>query len=89
MQRDALPTSLNGSLLAKIFLGMFIVAVLLLLFRCGSGDNCDDVRATYGQASQEYRNCVASHNAGGAGFIGGMRTGGGSFGGYSSGGSHK
>ena len=37
LQRDALPTALNGaSLLAKIFFWAFVVIVLLMLFRCGS-----------------------------------------------------
>ncbi|MBS0447819.1 MAG: DUF4178 domain-containing protein [Proteobacteria bacterium] len=86
LQRDALPTSLGGgSLLAKVFLAMFVIAILLMLFRCG-GDDCSDVRATFGEASQEYRNCVANQRGGG--FIP-FRTGGGSFGGFSTGGSHK
>ena len=93
-QRDALPTSLNGaSMLAKLFFWAFVIVVLLLLFRCGSGstgsstsaNDCSDTRATFGEASQEYQNCLASQRSGGSGF----RTGGGSFGGYSSGGGHK
>ena len=87
LQRDALPTSLSGaSLLAKVFLWGFVIVVLLLLFRCGSGgssNNCSDVRATFGEASQEYRNCLNSNSSSG------YRTGGGSFGGFSSGGGHK
>lgn len=87
LQRDVLPTSIgSSSLLAKIFLAMFIIAIVLMLFRCGSGDDCADTRATFGEASQEYRNCLA--NRGGGGIVP-FRTGGGSFGGYSSGGSHK
>jgi hypothetical protein len=61
---------------------------MLLLFRCGSGSgsgNCDDTRATFGAASQEYQNCLDSNRSGGSGY----RTGGGSFGGFSSGGGHK
>ena len=89
LQRDALPTSLNASsLLAKLFFAGFVIVVVLMLFRCtgggGSGD-CDDTRATFGEASREYQNCLANSRG---------RTGGGSFGGfstggYSSGGSHK
>ncbi len=87
LQRDALPIALDGSsLLAKIVIGVFVVILLLMISRCG-GSDCDDVRATYGQASQEYRSCLASESGGG--IVGGFRTGGGSFGGYSSGGSHK
>ncbi|MBC7955573.1 MAG: DUF4178 domain-containing protein, partial [Cytophagales bacterium] len=84
LKRDALPTSGNGaSLLAKIFFWVFVVVVLLMLFRC-SDDNpdCDSLRASYGEASQEYQNCLANRRSG-------SRTGGGSFGGFSSGGGHK
>ena len=90
LQRDALPTSLNGaSLLAKVFFWVFIVVVMLMLFRCGSGgsssSNCDSTRATFGAASSEYQQCLGSNRSGG----GGYGTSGGAFGGYSSGGGHK
>lgn len=87
LQRDALPTSLSGaSLLAKIFFWAFVVIVVLMLFRCGSGGtrNCDDVRATFGAASAEYQNCLNANRGGG-----GFGTSGGAFGGFSSGGGHK
>jgi hypothetical protein len=42
------------------------------------------MRLSFGDASQEYRNCLNSGSSGG-----GYRTGGGSFGGFSSGGGHK
>jgi len=84
LRRDALPTSGNASsLLAKVFFWVFVVAVLLVMFRCDGSSNCDELRSTFGEASQEYRSCL--NNRGGSGF----RTGGGSFGGYSSGGGHK
>jgi hypothetical protein len=86
MQRDATPTSGNAaSLLAKVFFWVFIVVVLLMLFRCSddSNSNCDSLRSSYGEASQEYQNCLANNRSGG------YRTGGGSFGGFSSGGGHK
>jgi ribosomal protein L37AE/L43A len=90
LQRDAAPTALKGSLLAKIIFWAFIVFVLLLLFRCGSSGggpvDCSDTLNTFGQASQEYQNCLNSQRSGGSG---GYRTGGGSFGGFSSGGGHK
>jgi ribosomal protein L37AE/L43A len=82
---DALPTSLNGaSLLAKVFFWAFVVVVLLMLFRCGSSSDCADVRASFGAASQEYQTCLNNNRSGS-----GSRTGGGSFGGFSSGGGHK
>ena len=89
--RDALPTSFNAaSLLAKIFFWGLILIVVLMLFRCGSGGgssgNCDNTRATFGDASAEYQNCLNSNRSGG----GGLRSGGGAFGGFSSGGGgHK
>jgi len=90
IQRDALPTVLNASsTLAKILIWGAIIIVMLLLFRCGSGggaSNCDDTRATFGEASAEYQNCLNNNRSSG----GAYRTGGGSFGGFSSGGGgHK
>ena len=84
LQRDALPTSSRpASLLVKVLVISLVLIVLLMIERCDSGsDNCDTLRATYGDASQEYRNCLNSSRSSG-------RTGGGSFGGYSSGGGHK
>ncbi|HEV7913493.1 MAG TPA: DUF4178 domain-containing protein, partial [Albitalea sp.] len=84
MQRDASPTSFQAGTLAKVFFAVFIVVLLLLMFRCGDGGgaaDCSGLRNTYGEASTEYRNCLASQRGG--------RTGGGSFGGFSSGGGHK
>jgi hypothetical protein len=86
LQRDVKPTSgSGGGLLAKVFLWAFIVVVVLMLFRCGDDDNrtnCESTRLSYGDSSQEYRNCLNSSG-------GGSRTGGGAFGGFSSGGGHK
>lgn len=81
LERDVAHTSASGSWLAKLFLWGFIIAVLLLLFRCGSDDDCDDTLNRYGQASQEYQSCLANNRS--------SRTGGGSYGGFSSGGGHK
>jgi predicted RNA-binding Zn-ribbon protein involved in translation (DUF1610 family) len=84
LQRDALPTSGNAaSLLAKVFFWVFLIAVLLIMFRCDDSQDCSQIRSTYGEASAEYQNCLRSGSGSGG------RTGGGSFGGYSSGGSHK
>ena len=82
LRRDALPTSNRPtSMLVKVLVVVFVLIVLLMIARCDNADdNCDTLRATYGDASQEYRNCINSRSG---------RTGGGSFGGYSSGGGHK
>lgn len=87
LQRDSLPTTFKGSLLGKIFFWMFIVVLVLLLFRCGGGGgagDCSETRNSFGEASQEYQNCLNSQRSGS-----GYRSGGGSFGGFSSGGGHK
>ncbi len=82
LKRDALPTSgAPGGLLAKVFFWVFVVVVILMVTRCGDDDNCDDLRSSYGESSQEYQSCLAKQRS--------HRTGGGSFGGFSSGGSHK
>jgi len=76
------------STIAKVFIVLAIIAVVLLISRCGSHDrsDCESLRNTYGDASLEYQNCLSSQRSG----IGsGYRGGGGSFGGFSSGGSHK
>ena len=86
LQRDALPASGSpSSILFKGVVVLLIFIVMLAIVRCGNdsdGDNCDTLRATYGAASQEYRNCINSSSKRG-------RTGGGSFGGFSTGGGHK
>ena len=48
---------------------------------------CDDIRNTFGAASTEYRQCLASSGSS----SGSLRTGGGSYGGWGSagGGGHK
>lgn len=80
IKRDAAPLSMNASgLLAKAFLVIFLLVVVTTLFRCGGDDDCDALRASYGESSREYQNCL----------VGRSRTGGGSFGGFSSGGFHK
>ena len=83
LRRDVAPISGNfAGLLAKVFFWGFLIIVLLILFRCdSSGDNCESLRSSYGDASAEYRNCLANQRS--------SRTGGGSYGGYSSGGGHK
>ena len=87
MARDVLPTS-GGSygLVTKVFFWLFVIVLLLMLFRCSSSSSrdCSSLRTTYGEASQEYQSCLRDNRSSGS-----SRTGGGSFGGFSSGGSHK
>jgi hypothetical protein len=82
LARDASPTAFGkSSLLAKLFFGLFAVTLLFALVRCASGPSaadCRETRNTFGEASREYQNCLSSR-----------RSGGGSYGGFSSGGGHK
>lgn len=80
LRRDAQPTS-GGGWLAKLFVGMFILAVVFAIARCGS-DDCDEVRATFGEASREYQACRSGTGAY-------ARSTGGAWGGFSTGGGHK
>ncbi len=85
LRRDATLIAGDGaSLLAKLFFFGLIAVFALMLFQCDSGGNdCAALRGAYGEASNEYRSCVANQR-------GGSRTGGGSWGGFSSGGGgHK
>jgi len=83
LQRAA--TTLDSGLV-KVGLIIAVVLLVLLLGFCSSSRNdCGDVRATFGEASNEYRQCLRNAGGGGAG----VRSGGGSYGGYSSGGGHK
>lgn len=64
-----------------------VIVVMLLMSRCGSEDACSDERATFGEASTEYQQCLARQRRSGGFHVG---TGGGSFGGFSTGGGgHK
>ncbi len=86
LERDVpVLSTAKSSLGAGKALTLFFVAVLLvvLLSEC-SDDDCDEVRQTFGSASTEYQQCTARRASGGSG-----RVGGGSYGGWSSGGSHK
>jgi hypothetical protein len=58
--------------------------VIVLLSQC-SGDNCGEVKKTFGAASAEYQQCSRASSSGGR-----IGSSGGSYGGYSSGsGGHK
>lgn len=86
LQRDVGPVSFKGAGFKHILIAVLaIVALVLMLSRCGSND-CADVRRTFGAASAEYQQCQRSSSGSG------VRTGagsGGSYGGWSSGGGHK
>lgn len=85
LQRDASPGSTSSSTMVKIFVVLAVIAVVLLIARCSRGnrEQCEQIRTAYGDTSNEYQNCLA--NSGSNGY----RTGGGSYGGFSSGGGHK
>lgn len=81
MKRDATPVSVKSGSLAALFVFLLVVVLIFSMVRC-SRDDCDSLRRTYGEASNEYQQCKRSGG-------GGVRTGGGSFGGFSTGGGHK
>ena len=84
LQRHAGKTTSLDSGLLKVMLIVAVVLVVLVLGFCSSRSNdCAQVRAAFGESSNEYQQCLRSTRSGG------FRTGGGSFGGYSSGGGHK
>jgi hypothetical protein len=83
LERDVKPLSqTRGTKTSTIVIIVLIFLVLALLDSCDD-DDCDNVRASFGASSNEYRQCLAQRGSGG-----GARTGGGSFGGWSGGG-HK
>jgi endogenous inhibitor of DNA gyrase (YacG/DUF329 family) len=83
LQRDTGPlSSIGKSITQHAVFWIILVVVLLILFRCDGGDDCDGVRQSFGAASVEYQRCIANRGSG-------SRTGGGAFGGWSSGGGHK
>ncbi|HEU4460436.1 MAG TPA: DUF4178 domain-containing protein [Methylibium sp.] len=86
MKRDAQPTSKAGiGALPAIFIVLLLLALVFSFARCSSRDDCDELRRTFGAASNEYQQCARS--AGSGGYVG--RSGGGSFGGFGGGGGHK
>lgn len=84
-ERDVAPAGGGSSWVAIVIMLLVCLFVVLLLVRCASdsGRDCEQVRDTYGNASQEYQSCIASRRSHSSG------SGGSSWGGYSSGGSHK
>ena len=85
MQRDVAPVNFGASGATKALLIFFLVVVLMIMLtQCNSSNDCADVRSTFGEASTEYQQCQRNRSSGGT------RTGGGSYGGWSSGsGGHK
>jgi len=78
------PPALDSGLL-KVMLIVGVVLLVLMIGFCSSRDNdCGEIKATFGEASNEYQQCLRRSGSGT-----GFRTGGGSYGGYSSGGGHK
>jgi len=84
---EAAPLSNAGGIpfTHKLIIAVFLLVLVVMLLNAFSDDECDNVRKTFGAASLEYRQCKA--NASGAARV--PRTGGGSFGGFGSGGGHK
>jgi hypothetical protein len=87
LKRDAsaFSTSANGNTISKSLIVLIIVIVLLVMLvkSCSSDNNCADLRETWGESSPEYQQCLRSGGSR-------SRTGGGSYGGFGSGGGgHK
>ena len=86
LARDASPLSGGGTPLTKnLIIAVVVIVFLVVMLKDCSRSNCDELRASFGQASNEYRQCLNSGSSGSA--I--PRTGGGSFGGFGGGGGHK
>ncbi len=86
LQRDVAPLSGSAGrqgLSWKAVVAFIVVVMVISVLSDCSSDDCDDARSAFGAESNEYRQCQSNRGSGGA------RTSGGSFGGYSSGGSHK
>jgi endogenous inhibitor of DNA gyrase (YacG/DUF329 family) len=77
----------GAGLLVKIVVGLLLLALVFALLRgCSRRDDCQAYRDAYGEASSEYQQCQRNSSGSGVRF----GSGGGSYGGYSSGsGGHK
>ncbi|RZL39827.1 MAG: DUF4178 domain-containing protein [Rubrivivax sp.] len=77
----------GGTLLRNIVIGLLLIVLLFALLRACISDDCQRYKDSFGENSNEYRQCRASARGSGGVFIGNS---GGSYGGYSSGGGgHK
>jgi len=84
--RDASAFKSGGNLLRNIIIALFVIVLLFALMRACSSDDCQQYKNSFGENSNEYRQCRSSRSGG---YIGGGSSGG-SYGGYSSGGGgHK
>lgn len=87
LRRDVGPLAGGGiaraGTIPVLWIFVAIVVMMVLMEQC-SNDGCEDLRRTFGEASNEYQQCKRS-GAGSTGF----RTRGGSFGGFGTGGGHK
>lgn len=87
LRRDGAPSNLTWGTLKTILIWVVLIGfVLMLIQRCGRSNECDGVRATYGEASAEYQQCQRSRSSGSSARFGNP---GSSWGGYSTGGGHK
>ena len=91
LSRDSSPLSgltsskSGGSGISQGVIILIVVLIVVALMAQCSGDDCDDTKATFGEASAEYQQCQRNQRS-----SGGFRSSGGSFGGFSSGGGgHK
>ena len=83
LAREASPLSGGGTPLTRnLIIAAVVIIFLVMMLKDCSRSNCDELRATFGEASNEYRQCLRSGSSG-------ARTGGGSFGGFGGGGGHK
>lgn len=86
LKRDVTSSSGSTGLLVKIVVGLLLLALLFALLRACSRDDCEDYKDTYGASSAEYQQCKRNARSG----VIYSGSGGGSYGGYSSGGGgHK
>jgi predicted RNA-binding Zn-ribbon protein involved in translation (DUF1610 family) len=82
LQRDVMPGTKAGGTVRGVLIFVVVAVLILVLARCDD-DDCRDERATFGEASAEYQQCQRNQRSG-------VRSGGGSYGGWSSGGGgHK
>ncbi len=80
-KRDAAPLAAGKGGLSKGAVILIMFVLLMIILSTCSEDNCDDYRRSFGESSAEYQQCLRGAGSG--------RIGGGSWGGYSSGGGHK